>query len=1015
MPCPLGAFCPRAWPADGPATYLQEDPDFSKQLVGKADKWCAPYAYKLRPALGCGGADKWTIQPEDSFPRVWWEAGSGSIYCDGGSYCPNPLQRLPCKEGHFCKRGSSRMTACPALASCPAGTETPTDNWLGFVLDGCLFLLLGLLWNVSQMYNHVMRRLSSRERVKVMWHKSYPKITVVQVAEEQPSSRYWHTGSAASTVSTSGLPGIAAPEISPEQAHQAAANAGTAAASSSRSRFGFIGGFTRRRRSGAGGAPVWASFDDERDGHYIPLLECELGAEAIAGAEPSRPRHTRNISSVVLAPSSTLILEPMSLQPTAPQAAAGGRGRHRRTYSAEKPMYAGTGASTAAQLDRNSSLENKLVLPSRRRGSDSSEHVVQQEQGQECNVRPSAGASGCHRPMLDVGFQDLSMRLKSCGKMVLQGVTGGLHPGRLAAIMGPSGAGKSSLMTAIAGKASYGKVSGVITINGKADRVEHYKHLMGFVPQDDIMYRQLTVEENLTYSARFRLPASTGQAERLEMVANAIDVLGLGDVRGISGGQRKRVNVGIELVADPLLLFLDEPTSGLDSTASKLVVQALRRVALKGVTVAAVIHQPSYETFCLFDDLVLLAKGGRTAFCGPQASVQAYFEGLMFEVPAHVNPADAFLDIISGAILPSSGSQLDLADCWSKAQGTQQAAAGAAGNNAELLEVEEELLVLTPGSSSTDMLMLSNFQGGGAGHHEGKHLGTGGISRVTAEVACSIQPRQQAGFARQFYWVLTRAVLMRTRDPMLVFIEYMIFAITGSFLGLMSDRGRGSIGSYVGNVVYNIVALGMMSTVSGIKTFGGPDRLVYFREASAGLNKLAYFWALDTWGHTDAGTCLLYCLAGMLLRCGVYLIMYYSFSQPRAVLWQMYLVTCAIYYACTGMAYLLSQVMSPNAAQLTAAVAALINALVASKFATSGVMGILNNISYARHGLEGYVIAEANCLTGVWLLARCADLAAFSYSVTRFWTAIKLLLYIGLSSRFAACLSLLTLQRDKTV
>lgn len=183
--------------------------------------------------------------------------------------------------------------------------------------------------------------------------------------------------------------------------------------------------------------------------------------------------------------------------------------------------------------------------------------------------------------------------------------------------------------------------------------------------------------KQLVYACR--LPASYQPRDRLEVVANAISVLGLSDVRhsligdeetrGVSGGQRKRVNVGLELVADPSVLFLDEPTSGLDSTASKLVVQVslhrcsdaevlvgfhasvhldgmpcggevkdnipescvnccivmlqgIQRVARSGVTVAAVIHQPAYETFCMFDDLILLAKGGMTAYYGQQKDVQ---------------------------------------------------------------------------------------------------------------------------------------------------------------------------------------------------------------------------------------------------------------------------------------------------------------------------------------------------------------------------------------------------------
>eukprot|EP00879_Flechtneria_rotunda_P029763 GHRR01032209.1.p1 GENE.GHRR01032209.1~~GHRR01032209.1.p1 ORF type:complete len:374 (+),score=126.46 GHRR01032209.1:272-1393(+) len=306
--------------------------------------------------------------------------------------------------------------------------------------------------------------------------------------------------------------------------------------------------------------------------------------------------------------------------------------------------------------------------------------------------------------------------------------------------------------------------------------------------------------------------------------------------------------------------------------------------------------------------------------------------------------------------------------------------------------------VVASDSQSNDASSSYRRISSGSDRHDGRSP-----RGVGSAVSSRSSRRQPPGFFKQFYWVMTRALLMRTRQPVLVLIEYMIFALTGSFLGMMSDRGRGSIGSYVGNVVYSLVALGMLATVSGLSMFG-TDRQVYYREAAAGLNKLAYFWALDAWGH-----------AGMLLRSSVYLIMYYTFSQPRAVVWQMYFVTCAIYYSCTGMAYLLSQVMSPSAAQLTAAVTALINALMASKFATSGVMGFLNTISYARWGLEGYVIAEANRLTGVWLLARCADLAAFHYDVTRFWYAIKVLFYIGFGTRLAACLGLLTLHRDKTL
>jgi ABC-type multidrug transport system ATPase subunit len=100
------------------------------------------------------------------------------------------------------------------------------------------------------------------------------------------------------------------------------------------------------------------------------------------------------------------------------------------------------------------------------------------------------------------------------------------------------------------------------------------------------------------------------------------------DIRGISGGQRKRVNVGMELVANPTVLFLDEPTSGLDSAGSKSLCQCLRSISELGLNIAAVIHQPRYEIFCMFHDVLLLGKGGKTVYLGPTEQAAEYFESL---------------------------------------------------------------------------------------------------------------------------------------------------------------------------------------------------------------------------------------------------------------------------------------------------------------------------------------------------------------------------------------------------
>ena len=260
---------------------------------------------------------------------------------------------------------------------------------------------------------------------------------------------------------------------------------------------------------------------------------------------------------------------------------------------------------------------------------------------------------------VSIQFDGLGMRLKSNGQLVLDGVTGEFPPGSLVALMGGSGAGKSTFMNALANRAPYGDVAGRVTINGVSGQtLAAFPRLVGFVPQDDIMHDDLTVYENLLYSAQLRLPPSMTNEQRRAIVEDVIEILDLARIRdvvvgspekrGISGGQKKRVNIGMELVAYPRVLFLDEPTSGLDSAASLQVARCLQRMRALGITVVTVIHQPRYSVFRCFSHCMLFAKGGRLVYLGPTGSIQRYFEELGFTLPAGENVADWFIDIVSG-------------------------------------------------------------------------------------------------------------------------------------------------------------------------------------------------------------------------------------------------------------------------------------------------------------------------------------------------------------------------------
>ncbi len=217
------------------------------------------------------------------------------------------------------------------------------------------------------------------------------------------------------------------------------------------------------------------------------------------------------------------------------------------------------------------------------------------------------------------------------GRRLLEGVSLTIYPSELVGLMGPSGAGKTTLMSALNGYLR--PAAGSVAFNGQ-DLYAFYDRFrahIGYVPQDDIMHSDLTVRQALTFTARLRLPTDTRAAEIAQRVDRVLDQLGLTDAadvligsaerKGISGGQRKRVNLAMELLTDPFVLFLDEPTSGLSSEDALMVMRLLRRLADEGKTVLLTIHQPSRDVFRLMDSLVLVAKDARS----PQPARVVYF------------------------------------------------------------------------------------------------------------------------------------------------------------------------------------------------------------------------------------------------------------------------------------------------------------------------------------------------------------------------------------------------------
>ncbi|KAI1772309.1 hypothetical protein F4818DRAFT_182589 [Hypoxylon cercidicola] len=431
---------------------------------------------------------------------------------------------------------------------------------------------------------------------------------------------------------------------------------------------------------------------------------------------------------------------------------------------------------------------------------------------------------------LSFAYSDLSFQPKGSAKPILQNVTGSIDRGSLTAVMGGSGAGKSTFVNVLMGKIT--NTGGSVMINNIPGKIKKYKKLIGYVPQDDIVLPELTVYENILHSARVRLPRAWSDTNIRAHVDSVIDCLELSHVRNslvgsvgrpvISGGQRKRVSIGMELAAAPMAIFLDEPTSGLDATAASSIMRTLKAIARLGISVIVIIHQPRMEIFEMLDDLILLASG-QIIYEGPEAGVQDFFENVGFEFPAHSNYGDVVTDIITGngRAYKRSGdiSKDSLIANWAQSR-----------QNAFIKEKHASL------RSSKSSIAENNS----------KHR--------------DLLRKRGAPHWKQFWLCLRRAMLQQWRTKSSFVFEMVLASIAGLLLGLAENSKKGVLFTGIYNAPYDVlslatdtrsvpelalltaIAIGLVSAAPGVRVFS-EEMLLYRREAEAGHSRIAYFLA----------------------------------------------------------------------------------------------------------------------------------------------------------------------------
>lgn len=356
-------------------------------------------------------------------------------------------------------------------------------------------------------------------------------------------------------------------------------------------------------------------------------------------------------------------------------------------------------------------------------------------------------------------------------KYLLSSLDADLKPGTLTAIIGGSGSGKTTALNTIAERVASSRLSqsGSITFNG-LEGVHHVRH--AYVLQQDILLPTLTVRETLLYAARLRLPSPATQQDRVRIVEEVIRELGLKDCadtrignsehRGCSGGEKRRTSIGVQLLANPSVLFLDEPTTGLDATSAYLVIKTLKALANQGRTIVTTIHQPRSEIWDLFDNLLVLSRGS-PVYSGSTKECISYFGSLGFELPPFVNPAEFVID---QAAIDNRTPELE-------AESTERVSR-LKTHWAE--HAEKCFSDVLPSHSSTD-------EKGSRGHAK------------RAKIS------QNVGFMRQLTVLTDRTFKVTYRDPMgmagaliqtvvmAVVMGYVFFALPGDLSGIRSRQG----------------------------------------------------------------------------------------------------------------------------------------------------------------------------------------------------------------------------------
>ncbi|KAI4322292.1 hypothetical protein L6164_022002 [Bauhinia variegata] len=870
---------------------------------------------------------------------IWADiTSSREVFCSAGSYCPSTVQKNPCSRGYYCRTGSTTREKCFRLASCEPQSANQIITAYGVIVFAGLSLLLIIIYNCSDqvLATRERRQAKSRERA-------------AQSVRESQAREKWKS----------------AKDVAKKHAVELRAQLSRT--------------FSRRKQ------PDLRGVGSKNESSQTLMVTGGSGtSQKSKGKKKEKSNLTKMIDQIEENPDCPegfhLAIGDKNIKKQAP------KGKQLHTQSQIFKYAYGQIEKEKAMQEQNKNLTFSGVI----------------SMASDIEIRK--------RPMIEIAFKDLTLTLKGKNKHLLRSVTGKLFPGRVSAVMGPSGAGKTTFLSALMGKAHGYTTTGLVLVNGKVESIRSYKKIIGFVPQDDIVHGNLTVEENLWFSARCRLSAHLPQAEKVLVVERVIECLGLQPVRdslvgtvekrGISGGQRKRVNVGLEMVMEPSLLILDEPTSGLDSSSSQLLLRALRREALEGVNICMVLHQPSYSLFKMFDDFILLAKGGLTVYHGPVKKVEEYFSGMGIVVPERVNPPDYYIDILEGIVILNTSSGVNYKQLpvrWMLHNG---------------YPVPMDMLKTVEGMEGTSG--ESSSHGGANPGGEGEDTSFAGelwqdvktnvdikkdILQNNFLSSSDLSNRKAPGVLLQYRYFLGRVGKQRLREAGTQAVDLLILLVAGICLGTLAKVSDETFGA--SGYTYTVIAVSLLCKIAALRSFS-LDKLHYWRESGAGMSSLAYFLAKDTVDHFST-----------IIKPLVYLSMFYFFNNPRSTVVDNYIVLLCLVYCVTGIAYIFAIYLEPGPAQLWSVLLPVVLTLMAthSNDENNKYVKYIADYSYPKWALEAFIISNAKRYAGVWLITRCGSLYARQYDLNHWFQCLVCLVLTGVLGRIVAFFCLIVFQK----